>query len=154
MTPSHFNTEQRSESSLGNNSVTVGMKQASEDDLMAVLLWLLDEYKATGISFWSNAHLIVQDQSRGRLWVLFDERLDVPVGFHCPKILASHWQWRGKGIGGALVDHIEKMARDKGETELHIESLWPALRFWERHGYSPVTTPSHMHTISLVKKLR
>lgn len=45
--------------------------------------------------------------------------------------------WRGKGIGGLLLDHAETAARDGGYTQMSLSTTTvnPARRLYERHGF-------------------
>jgi RimJ/RimL family protein N-acetyltransferase len=46
-------------------------------------------------------------------------------------------EWRGRGVGGALLDSLARAARDRevDALSLSVERTNPALRLYERHGY-------------------
>jgi len=55
--------------------------------------------------------------------------------------IAVHPRWRGRGLGGKLVDHILAFGRDQGCTESTLEvrpSNGPALRLYGRIGFRVV----------------
>ncbi len=44
-------------------------------------------------------------------------------------------QWRGRGVGAALLESLEKAARDQGMTRILLDARAPVIGFYLRHGY-------------------
>lgn len=49
----------------------------------------------------------------------------------------------GKGVGSLVLAYIEKIARQKGSTELSMDSSLTAVDFYEKHGYKKVRNSCH-----------
>lgn len=53
--------------------------------------------------------------------------------------------WKGHGVGQALLDHLEAYARSLGMERLYLEThsnLRAAVRFYEKNGYRPIPRPA------------
>ncbi|MEP6941465.1 MAG: GNAT family N-acetyltransferase [Betaproteobacteria bacterium] len=46
--------------------------------------------------------------------------------------------WRGKGVGDALMRHMIALARSLGHHRVMLNAQTHALRFYERHGFAAV----------------
>lgn len=46
--------------------------------------------------------------------------------------IAVHREWRGKGVGTRLVEHLSEVARERGFTEIHLHSQVQAAGFYSR----------------------
>ncbi len=49
--------------------------------------------------------------------------------------IAVHKQWRGRGVGTRLVEHLTKVARERGIAEIHLHSQVQAAEFYSRLGF-------------------
>ncbi len=49
----------------------------------------------------------------------------------------------GKGVGSLLLHHIEKIAKQQGNTELSMDSSLTAVKFYEKHGYEKDRNSCH-----------
>ena len=47
-------------------------------------------------------------------------------------------EWRGRGVGRALLGELIAMAREGGFAEAHLHAQTHALAFYRKHGYTPV----------------
>lgn len=47
-------------------------------------------------------------------------------------------QWRGRGVGSALLEQLIRMARERGYAETRLHAQTHALAFYCRHGYVAV----------------
>ncbi len=45
--------------------------------------------------------------------------------------------WRGRGVGSALLRELIDMARSDGCSEIHLHAQTHALRFYRKHGCTP-----------------
>ena len=45
-------------------------------------------------------------------------------------------QWRGRGVGGALLERLIEEARARGMTEVALSAQTQALGFYRRHGFA------------------
>ncbi|MGH8672703.1 MAG: GNAT family N-acetyltransferase [Burkholderiales bacterium] len=43
--------------------------------------------------------------------------------------------WRGRGVGGALLERLIAAARERGDTEIELFAQTHALEFYRRHGF-------------------
>ncbi len=53
-------------------------------------------------------------------------------------VLAS---WRGRGVGGALLDRLVALARERGHARVVLNAQTQAMPFYARHGFAPVGAP-------------
>lgn len=44
--------------------------------------------------------------------------------------------WRRRGVGGALLEHLTAVARERGHLECFLHSQAHAVRFYEGHGFA------------------
>lgn len=44
-------------------------------------------------------------------------------------------EWRGKGVGGAILERLVAAARDRGDREVALSAQIHALEFYRRHGF-------------------
>jgi predicted GNAT family N-acyltransferase len=44
--------------------------------------------------------------------------------------------WRGKGVGGALLSELMRIARERGFTEVILNAQVQAIAFYARHGFA------------------
>jgi len=44
--------------------------------------------------------------------------------------------WRGKGVGGALLTELMRVARERGFTEVILNAQVQAIAFYTRHGFA------------------
>lgn len=59
--------------------------------------------------------------------------------------LATAPEWQRSGVGGHLVDHVERLARDRGASRVAVATTndnIPALYFYQRRGYRLVEVMS------------
>lgn len=43
--------------------------------------------------------------------------------------------WRGRGVGGGILEFLADCARRRGDTLLHLDAQTHAIGFYERHGF-------------------
>ena len=55
--------------------------------------------------------------------------------------LAVSAAWRGRGVGGALLERLIALARERGHRRVVLNAQTHALAFYERHGFAPVGDP-------------
>lgn len=55
--------------------------------------------------------------------------------------MAVRKDWRGKGIGTALIDFIKDVARRRGITPLYLHAQTPAVLFYTRMGFTTTGAP-------------
>jgi len=46
-------------------------------------------------------------------------------------------EWRGKGVGGALLQHLVEFARDAGHERVMLNAQVQAMPFYARRGFTP-----------------
>ena len=44
-------------------------------------------------------------------------------------------EWRGKGVGGAILERLVRVARERGDREIELFAQTHALEFYRRHGF-------------------
>jgi predicted GNAT family N-acyltransferase len=44
-------------------------------------------------------------------------------------------EWRGKGVGGAMLERLIGVARERGDQEIELFAQTHALAFYRRHGF-------------------
>ena len=44
-------------------------------------------------------------------------------------------QWRGKGVGGAILERLIGLARERGDKEIELFAQTHALEFYRRYGF-------------------
>jgi predicted GNAT family N-acyltransferase len=47
-------------------------------------------------------------------------------------------QWRGQGVGAALLDHLIAIARQRGDVRLRLHAQTQAMPFYAQFGFAPV----------------
>lgn len=55
--------------------------------------------------------------------------------------MAVRKDWRGRGIGSALIDFIKDVARRRGITPLYLHAQTPAVPFYTRMGFTTTGAP-------------
>jgi N-acetylglutamate synthase-like GNAT family acetyltransferase len=60
-------------------------------------------------------------------------------------------EFGNRGVGTALLERLETLAREKGCTELHMDSSLTAAGFYRRHGFIEVSRGEH--TLRLGSKM-
>lgn len=45
--------------------------------------------------------------------------------------------WRGRGVGGAILDRLVQAARERGDAEVLLSAQVHALGFYRAHGFAP-----------------
>jgi predicted GNAT family N-acyltransferase len=45
-------------------------------------------------------------------------------------------QWRGKGVGGAILNRLIEVARERGDKEIELFAQTHALAFYRHHGFA------------------
>ena len=55
--------------------------------------------------------------------------------------LAVSAAWRGRGVGGALLERLIALACERGHRRVVLNAQTHALAFYERHGFAPVGDP-------------
>ena len=105
---------------------------------------------------WSGVEAIMSDSVRGDLvehtWIVLEDDASAVVGaaYYAPEpfsqrmwnlyFLGVHPDYQGDGSGGALVAHVERVLRSRGERVLIIETSGVAAfeatrEFYRKHGY-------------------
>ncbi|HQR02596.1 MAG TPA: GNAT family N-acetyltransferase [Rhodocyclaceae bacterium] len=49
--------------------------------------------------------------------------------------------WRGKGVGGALLERLMASAKQGGTSALHLHAQTPRIGFYQRHGFEVQGAP-------------
>ncbi len=65
-------------------------------------------------------------------------------------------EWRGKGVGSAVLDALLIQARNQGFTTIYLHAQMHAQRFYERHGFETVGAPfdeAGIPHIEMIKRL-
>ena len=47
-------------------------------------------------------------------------------------------QWRGQGVGAALLEHLIAIARQRGDVRVRLHAQTQAMPFYARFGFAPV----------------
>ena len=76
-----------------------------------------------------------------------EDRGGAPVG--CGRLLpdghigrmAVQREWRGSGVGGAILDRLVARARERGFAKAMLNAQTHAIPFYERHGFRVVGEP-------------
>jgi len=79
--------------------------------------------------------------------VLAEDDGGTPVG--CGRLLpdghigrlAVLSEWRGRGVGAALLAHLTELARARGDRRVLLNAQVQAMPFYARFGYEPVGAP-------------
>lgn len=79
--------------------------------------------------------------------VLAEDAAGTPVG--CGRLLpdghigrlAVLSDWRGRGVGAALLERLTDLARERGDTRVLLNAQVQAMPFYARFGYEPVGAP-------------
>ena len=79
--------------------------------------------------------------------VLAEDAGGTPVG--CGRLLpdghigrlAVLSDWRGKGVGAAMLARLTDIARERGDTRVVLNAQVRAMPFYARYGYEPVGEP-------------
>ena len=118
--------------------------------------WSAPPWHSEGEGEHSIAHQLVEcerwaGQGAVALGALDGDRL-VGIGLVLPRLRPGVAQlaflhvsdgYRGRGIGGALSDELERIAREAGDDEM-VVSATPSLntvRFYRRRGFEPMAEP-------------
>ncbi len=110
-----------------------------------------NHYSPRQIEAWSQAFTPVQVSERiraGRVYVAecdgqvagFAE-IDAPVGG--VEMVYTAPEYARQGIGTALMQHIESLARESGAKSLHLRASMNAVPFYERMGFTEVERTIH-----------
>ncbi|GAB3304046.1 GNAT family N-acetyltransferase [Hymenobacter tenuis] len=59
------------------------------------------------------------------------------------RFMAVHPSWQGRGLGRAVLLHLEAAARTQGMQEIVLHARAEAVQFYQRLGYE-VVAPSHL----------
>ena len=99
------------------------------DSVFALGLDALRQTDITGFAAWDNAHLLGVGA------------LKACASYGEIKSMRSAPEAAGRGVGSAILNAIEKVAKDSGMASLKLETGSPphftaANRFYEKHGYS------------------
>jgi len=76
--------------------------------------------------------------------VLAEDAGGTPIG--CGRLLADGHigrlavlsEWRGRGVGAALLAQLTELARQRGDTRVLLNAQVQAMPFYARFGYEPV----------------
>lgn len=79
--------------------------------------------------------------------VLAEDADGTPVG--CGRLLpdghigrlAVLSDWRGRGVGTALLERLTELARERGDRRVRLHAQVQAMPFYARFGYEPVGAP-------------
>ena len=55
--------------------------------------------------------------------------------------MAVQREWRGSGVGGAILDRLVARARERGFAKAMLNAQTHAIPFYERHGFRVVGEP-------------
>lgn len=50
-------------------------------------------------------------------------------------------EWRGRGVGGAILERLVALARERGHAVARLNAQEHAIPFYEAHGFVPVGEP-------------
>ncbi|MFO1412860.1 MAG: GNAT family N-acetyltransferase [Burkholderiales bacterium] len=79
--------------------------------------------------------------------VLAEDAGGMPIG--CGRLLpdghigrlAVLSEWRGRGVGAALLAHLTELARQRGDRRVLLNAQVQAMPFYARYGYEPIGEP-------------
>lgn len=138
------------------------IKQASNADMKAIMQWLEaeDEQGVDG-NFLCNWQVIAAHQAKSDCLVCIEG--DHPIGFFAGGltlcgILQVRNEFRGTGVGSALVDRAIKDSISKGSHLLVIECApIESLSFWESKGFTRTSDDEyakHIYATRILKKTK
>ena len=55
--------------------------------------------------------------------------------------MAVRREWRGRGVGAALLAHLTELARARGDAKVVLNAQTHAMPFYARYGFAPVGVP-------------
>ena len=78
---------------------------------------------------------------------LAEDRAGVPIG--CGRLLPDGYigrvavlsDWRGQGVGGAVLNRLIALAQERGDERVLLHSHVQAMPFYARLGFAPVGEP-------------
>ena len=134
----------------------IGIRTATAADLKIITSWLKEELDRSGAKkgFYDNINLIEEGQATGELVVAADKRDNSPIAFylgrgHSAAILEVRPDYRQKGIGRLLMEHIIKCAKNKGFFGISgFCSPKESLPFWLKMGFEQVHNPNQTHEVA------
>lgn len=115
------------------------IRLAHSDDRIHVVPMVNEVYSTSEKEFWGEGYYRIDDQEfdnyiNGR-WLYVGVENGEVVGcillkkstpnISCFSMLVCHPDHRKKGVGGKLVDHVFKVARDRGDVAMRLEILAP-----------------------------
>ncbi len=106
-----------------------------------------------GKGFYNNTTLIEEVQKKDELTVAIDNKDNLPVAFYLGNgcnsaILEVRPDYRGKGIGRLLVEHIIKCAKNKGYPGISGSCSPESLPFWLKMGFERVHNPNQTYEVA------
>jgi GNAT superfamily N-acetyltransferase len=114
------------------------VRKARDRDIGYITRWLREEFDEAGRGFLYNflSHL----EGHGREGVYVVTANGIPVAFQLgectPDVFCVKQEYRGRGLGTALLHALEDRARERGMNILRGEcSPKESLSFWEKHGF-------------------
>ncbi len=123
------------------------IRDATTDDLHAILAWLELEHEQDGHGFWVNRRIIVSSQAEGELSVCVRKSDQCLAGFlvsddHSMDILEIKHESRGQGLGRMLAEHGLRRIEQAGEFGVAIECMpETSVPFWEHLRFQRIDWP-------------
>lgn len=87
------------------------------------------------------------EQDAASRHALAEDAAGVPIG--CARLLpdghigrvAVLSEWRGRGVGAAMLVRLIELARERGDRRVRLHSQTQAASFYARYGFEPVGSP-------------